>query len=105
MIKFKKKSEEIEVGAIQLNWLNWKKICDFIPESWFIGGCFLDKDGNILDEQTMDIGEGTLGLRIKTLESNEFVAKNSDWIIKNAADEFYVCTDKIFKQTYEEITE
>jgi len=102
-MKFRKKP--IEVDAIQLNWLNWQKICEFVPEPWFIGGCFLDKDGNILDEHTMEIGEGRLGLKIKTLESNEFLAKETDWIIKGVAGEFYACDAEIFKQTYEEVKE
>ena len=102
-MKFRTKSREIE--AIQLTWANWHKICNFVPVPWFIGGCFLDKDGKVLDEQTMNFGEGRLGLKIKTLESNEFIAKTGDWIIRGVKGEFYACDDEIFKLTYEEIKE
>lgn len=102
-MKFRKKPIIIE--AIQLTWQNWNEICNFVPIPWFIGGCFIDKDGNILDEHTMNLGEGHLGLRIKTLESNEFLAQQDDWIIKGIDGEFYACKPLIFEKTYEKVEE
>lgn len=42
-------------------------------------------------------------IRIETLEG-DITATIGDWIIKGIAGEFYPCKDKIFKQTYEEVT-
>ena len=49
--------------------------------------------------------ESPTGFGINTLENTKlkFEVTPGDWIITEAAGEFYACKDVIFKQTYEEI--
>jgi hypothetical protein len=39
---------------------------------------------------------------IRTLESNEFVVSEGDWVIRGIRGEFYACKPDIFEATYEE---
>ena len=94
----------VEIQAIQLTWTNWNAVCDFVPKPWFVKGVWLDKDGNPLPdgETNMQPSDNTnLGLIIKTLESQEFLAKGNDWIVRGVEGEFYACKDSIFRTTYE----
>ena len=97
--KFRTKLTEIE--AVQLTWPNWNKICEFVPKPWFLEGCFTDGKSNV--SETPKVGFEKLGLKIKTLESNIFVAKETDWIIKGLEGEFYACDDRIFNKKYEKV--
>lgn len=102
MAIYRKKPVEIE--AIQLTWANWNEICDFIPKPWFIRGVWLDNEGNMLPEGETNpsaSGNTALGLLMKTLESQEFLATGGDWIIKGVKGEFYPCKPDIFEATYE----
>jgi hypothetical protein len=90
----------VEIEAVQLTWATWGEICDFVPAPWFVRGCYLDKDGKVLPED--EVSE-TIGLIIRTLESNEFVASQGDYIIKGIAGEYYACKPDIFAKTYEKI--
>jgi hypothetical protein len=92
--RFRKKP--VVIDAVQLTWANHQEIRGFVPSPWFVGYVYLDKDGN----ETTD-AECRLGLKIKTLESQEFLAVETDWIIKGVAGEFYACKDDIFQKTYE----
>lgn len=95
MGKFRKKP--VVIDAVQLTWANWGEICDFVPEPWFGRGVFLDDAGNVVE------GSSRIGLIIKTLESNEFIAQQDDWIIKGVKGEFYACKPDIFEATYEAV--
>lgn len=97
MAKFRKKPVEIE--AVQLTWSNWSEICDFVPKPWFVKGTFLDKEGRA----TEDASDNRLGLIMSTLESQEFIAQENDWIIKGVNEEFYPCKPDIFEKTYEKV--
>ena len=97
-MKFRKKPIIIE--AEQLTWGNWDKVCEFVPKPWFVRGCYLDKD---MAETTYT--NGRLGLILKTLESNEFIAQEGDWIIRGINGEFYACKPDIFEKTYEIVEE
>jgi hypothetical protein len=99
MAKFRKK--QIVIDAMQLNWANWGKMCEFVgvgklsdgkPE-----GCYIDEDGNSTCDST-DI----IGMRIPTLEGVE-VAKENDWVIKGINGEVYSCTPDIFEEFYEPV--
>ena len=93
-MKFRKKPVVIE--AVQLTWANWGEICNFVPKPWFKEGCYIGPDG----KETKDTN-GLLGLKIQTLESQEFIAVQNDWIIKGVKGEFYACKPDIFDATYE----
>lgn len=93
-MKFRKKPVVIE--AIQLTWQTWSEICDFVPKPWFVRGCYLDQDG----QEIKDIN-GRIGLVMHTMESDEFLAQQDDWIIKGVKGEFYPCKPDIFAATYE----
>lgn len=97
MPKFRKRPVVIE--AEQLTWENWGRICEFVPHPWFVRGCRLDAQG----KETSDSSSERLGLVLKTLESQEFVAKEGDWIIKGVSGEFYACDREIFEKTYEPV--
>ena len=97
-MKFRKRPVVIE--AEQLTWGNWNRICEFVPKPWFVRGCTLGEDM----KETQD-PNGRLGLIIKTLESNEFIAQEGDWIIKGVDGEFYACKPLIFAKTYEPVEE
>jgi hypothetical protein len=104
MAKFRKKPVEIE--AVQLTWQTWNEICDFVPKPWFVRGTWLDGQGNPLPTDQTNFkacGNAGLGLILKTLESQEFIAKGDDWIIKGVNGEFYPCKPDIFEKTYEAV--
>ena len=106
--KFRKKS--IVVEAVQLTWQNWGAICDFVPRPWFVGGVYLDPDGKPMPdgvyrfEAAGEKPNAALGLRMRTQNTQEFVAVGGDWIIKGIDGEFYPCAPEIFEKTYEEVT-
>ena len=95
MANYRKKPVVIE--AVQLTWATWGEICDFVPKPWFVEGCYIDSDGNA----TTDAADGRIGLKMKTLESQSFLAQENDWIIKGVSGEFYPCKPDIFEATYE----
>jgi hypothetical protein len=103
MARFMKKP--VVIDAVQLTWANWEEICDFVPEPWFVRGVWLGADGRPLPEgETRFVdGEGGLGLLMKTLESQEFIATGGDYIIKGVKGEFYACKPDIFAATYEAV--
>lgn len=104
MAKFRKKPVVIE--AVQLTWANWNAICEFVPKPWFVRGTWLDGDGAALPEDKTNMiagGNSGLGLIMKTLESEEFLARGDDWIIKGVRGEFYPCKPDIFAATYDEV--
>lgn len=104
MARFRKKPVEIE--AVQLTWQTWNEICDFIPKPWFVRGVWLDAQGKPLPiDQTNFKAHGNvgLGLILNTLESQSFIAKGDDWIIKGVNGEFYSCKPDIFEKTYEAV--
>ena len=87
----------VEIDAVQLTWGTWNEICDFVPKPWFKVGTYLDDEGKPLPEgKTSE----RLGLIMQTLESQEFVAQENDWIIKGVNGEFYPCKPDIFEKTY-----
>lgn len=93
MPKFRKKP--VVIDAVQLTWQTWDDICDFVPRPWFVRGCWLDAAGNPRPEGEFGVGGlEELGLIIRTLESNEFVARGGDWIIKGVNGEFYARDQK-----------
>jgi hypothetical protein len=90
----------VVIEAVQLTWGNWSEVCEFVPAPWFVRGCYLDDGGRVLQ------GDGvseTMGLIIRTLESNEFVARQGDFIIKGVDGEYYACKPDIFQKTYEKV--
>lgn len=93
-MKFRKQPVVIE--AVQLTWGTWNEVCDFMPRPWFVRGCYLDAE----DKETQD-ANGRIGLVMRTLESQEFIASQDDWIIKGVKGEFYPCKPDIFAATYE----
>lgn len=105
MSKFRKKPVVIE--AVQLTWANWSEICAFVPEPWFVRGVWLDGNGVPLAEGQIRFadGEGNLGLLMKTLESEQFLAIGGDWIIKGVKGEYYPCKPDIFAATYDPMEE
>ncbi|MBM7313343.1 hypothetical protein JO387_08150 [Streptococcus suis] len=81
MPKFRKKPEEIE--AVIFTGSNYEEIRDFIGKDTFYSD---------------------LCIAIPTLEGIK-VATIGDYIIKGARGEFYPCNQKIFDETYEEVSE
>ena len=95
MAKYRKLPVVIE--AVQLRWDTWSEICEFVSDEYFGGGCYLDEDGNILEEGKTS---NRMGLKIKTLEGG-MLATEGDYIIKGVNGEFYPCKPDIFEKTYE----
>ena len=92
----------IKVDAVQLTWATWDEICEFVPKPWFVRGCYLGDNGQPLPEGQTSF---RIGLILKTLESNEFVASQGDFIIKGINGEFYACKPDIFAKTYKRVHE
>jgi hypothetical protein len=104
VMKFRKKPVVIE--AVQLTWENWSDICAFVPKPWFVRGVWLDNQGQPLPTNHTNFkahGNAGLGLVMKTLESEEFLARGDDWIIKGIQGEFYSCKPDVFAATYEAV--
>ena len=95
-LRFRMKPVIIE--ALQLTWSNWSAICNFVPRTWSKGGCYLDAEGKPLPE---DCTSERMGLIMQTLENQEFIAQEGDWIIKGVNGDFYPCKPDIFEATYE----
>ena len=97
-MKFRKKPVVIE--AVQLTWNTWSEICKFVPKPWFVKGVYLGAQYKPLpDDQTSE----RMGLLMQTLESEQFLAVEGDWIIKGVKGEFYPCKPDIFEATYEKV--
>ena len=96
MAKYRKLPVVIE--AVQLRWDTWREICEFVSNEYFDGGCYLDEDGNTIEEEGKT--SNRIGLKIKTLEG-EMLATAGDYIIKGVNGEFYPCKPDIFEKTYE----
>jgi hypothetical protein len=103
MARFRKKP--VEIDAVQLTWDTWSAICDFVPRPWFVRGTYLDREGKPTEHAFSgnEKDNSDLGLILKTLESQEFLATGGDWIIKGVNGEFYPCKPDIFEKTYEAI--
>ena len=43
--------------------------------------------------------------KIRTLEGDQHVVSNGDWIIRGIKGELYACKPDIFEQTYEQVKE
>jgi hypothetical protein len=101
MAKFRK--IPVVIDAVQLTWPNWSEICEFVPKPWFVRGCYLDAEGKETKAGDLEAyGNSRIGLILQTLESQEFLAQENDWIIKGVNGEFYPCKPDIFAKTYEE---
>ncbi len=100
-MKFRKKPVVIE--ALKLGWSNWNEMCDFVPKPWFVRGCYIDAEGKELPQEGTPKTSERMGLILKTLESQEFLAQQGDWIIKGVKGEFYACKPDIFEATYEPV--
>ena len=96
-MKYRKKPVVIE--AEQLTWRNWGRICEFVPKPWFVEGCYLDSEGRETKEPARI--DSHIGLKMQTLEGQQFLAQENDWIIKGVQGEFYACKPDIFAATYE----
>jgi hypothetical protein len=91
----------VEIEAIQLTWENWSDVCEFVPRPWFQNGVYLDQNNNITELGSMGMSANDrIGLKMQTLESQEFLAIENDWIIKGVNGEFYPCKPDIFEKTY-----
>ncbi len=90
------RTKPVTIEAVQLTWANWNEICEFVPKPWFKVGCYVDADGR----ETAD-ANGRIGLKMQTLESQEFLAIEGDYIIKGLKGEFYPCRPDIFEMKYE----
>lgn len=75
-MKFRKKPVVIEATQFFVN----------SPDGWPQG---VFKDGN--------------KFKISTLESNEFIVSEGDWIITGVKGEIYACKPDIFEATYENL--
>lgn len=104
MAKFQK--IPVVIDAVQLTWGNWSEICDFVPKPWFVRGTYLDLEGKPTDKAFSgnEKDNRDLGLIMKTLESQEFLATGGDWIIKGVNGEFYPCKPDIFAKTYKAVS-
>lgn len=93
-MKFRKKPVVIE--AVQLNWKNWGKICDFLD------GIISDTNPGCIGEASDACGENEpfINVKIPTLEGDH-TALHGDWIIKGVHGKFYPCKPDIFEKTYE----
>jgi hypothetical protein len=78
---FRKKLTHVE--AIQLTWANWGAVCDFVPNSAFVRGTWLDEDGKPLPEDKYRFGENNddIGLVLRR-DAGEFLVRGNDWILK-----------------------
>jgi len=95
-MKFRKKP--VIVDAVQFTKDSTAEIRSFVPNPWYQGFCYVDGDNNISDKPT-----SKMGLKLKTLESQIFIAQEGDWIIKGVSGEFYACKPDIFDETYEKV--
>lgn len=85
-MKFRKKP--IVIDAVQLRWDNWSDMVAHIGDA-AIG---------------IQLEDGKLGMIVHTKEG-DMLARESDWIIKGIAGEFYPCNDEIFRASYDRIEE
>ncbi len=94
MPRYRKKPVEVE--AIQLNWENWGKVCEFL------GGIINENNpGRYCDDPSDFCGasDAFIEITIPTPEGDH-IAKHGDYIIKGVNGEFYPCKPDIFEKTY-----
>jgi hypothetical protein len=101
MAKYRKKPIIIE--AVQLRWINWNQVCDFL------GNAFKEANPNgakyIDRKEASDMcGELAPGiaLNVRTTHGEIAVVRHGDWIIPDSKPgTFYPCKPDIFEKTYE----
>ncbi|WP_368665726.1 hypothetical protein [Listeria sp. SHR_NRA_18] len=93
-MKYRKKAVEIE--AVELTWMNWSEIVEFVTLPWGRDGV---REAHTENGVISDSGQ-ELGLIIPTLEG-EMLAVEGDYIIRGVKGEFYPCKPDIFKATYD----
>jgi hypothetical protein len=96
---FHYRKKPVVIEAAKLSWANFGNICKFIPKPWFKEAVYLDSAA----KERLPEGQisNTLGLLLQTLESQEFLVQEGDYIIKGVNGEFYACKPDVFAKTYE----
>lgn len=84
MNTFQKKPLLIE--AVQWSGSNWHEVYAFAGHAVY----------------TSDAKDGTVHLRVKTLDAEGDCAPG-DWVIRGTKGEFYPCREDIFQETYEPV--
>jgi hypothetical protein len=102
MMKYRKRPVVIE--AVQLRWDTWSEICDFVDDSYFDQGVYVNLNGTYEKTNIPSESDPRIGLLIKTLEGT-MLAVQDDYVIKGVSGEFYPCKPDIFEQTYELVGE
>lgn len=95
-MKFRKKP--VIIDAVQFTGDNTEEIMTFVPKPWYQGFCYLSSGNKESVKPT-----SKMGFKLKTLESQIFIAQDGDWIIKGVNGEFYACKPDIFDKTYEKV--
>lgn len=97
-MKYRKKPVVIE--AVQLNWRNWSKVCDFLGD--IVSENNPARNVSTASDTCGESGPPYIELDIPTLEGIH-TAKHGDWIIKGVKGEFYPIKPDIFVTTYEAV--
>lgn len=95
-MKYRKKP--IIVEAVQLTWENWNEICSFVPPGCFLGGVWLTEEGQATNNTT-----NLVGLKIKTIEGNEVLVKQGDYVVIDSKGFPYPCNKEIFETNHERL--
>jgi hypothetical protein len=91
------------VEAIQLTWQNWNAVCDFVPDSMFVRGVWLDKNGEVLpvNDYRFTDDNSNMGLLVRTVSGRLKLIPGDYWIIKDIAGQLDMCSAELFEQAYE----
>lgn len=87
------------IDAIQVDWCNWNKACDFIPKKFFGGGVYLDDE--TMEELPEGISSNTIGIKIKS-PHGWYIVPQGDYIVKGNKNGYYYPIKKdVFETRYE----
>lgn len=96
-MKYIKRSVQVE--AIQLTWENWSDVCNLVPRQYFVGGVYLNEKLEMRGEGSHD----HIGLLVKTIDGNEVLIKEGDYVVIDAKGAPYPCDKEIFEMNHEPV--
>lgn len=86
----------IIVEAVQMTWDNWEEVCSLIPKGCFLGGVYLNEDETVNNSST-----NLVGVKVRTVDGNECLVKQGDYVVIDSKGFPYPCNKEIFESGHE----
>jgi len=94
-MKYRKPVAWEEVDAVRVSWQNFTKVCEFVPKTVFVSAV-LDA---LTGKEALQGVSRTMGIKLN-LAGAEVIAREGDWVLKDAAGAVRVCSSRQFVDEY-----